>query len=355
MESSVLNILLDIAHPVDSHFYKKLAPLLEQDGHNVFWAGRHKEVTNALLQKEHAVLFSTVPRQTRFGQAVELIQRTKKLIMACRRHNISLILTKNPTGALAARTLAIPAVYNTTDGKASGLHYQIARYTARLITCEIDADCIFDHKHLIYRGHLHASYLHPKYFSPDPDIKQALGLHPGENYYILRFSAYNASHDHGHRGLDDQDKKWLVSYLKTKGKVFISSEVPLCEDMAQYAVPLPAEKFLDVLCGASGVIGDGISVAIEAALLGTPSICVSSYIMTLKYAKSLAEKLEHLHISSPIPSQKNPDHLSLRTWIEHSLRYQNATDVSLEDFWRQQVDLIEWYRDLVRKFQTDEI
>lgn len=50
-------------------------------------------------------------------------------------------------------------------------------------------------------------YLHPSVFTPDKQVLRDCGFNPDEKYILVRFVAWNASHDHrqarpGRRGQD---------------------------------------------------------------------------------------------------------------------------------------------------------
>ncbi|MBE5795361.1 MAG: hypothetical protein E7323_11850, partial [Clostridiales bacterium] len=67
-------------------------------------------------------------------------------------------------------------------------------------------------------------YLHPSVFTPDKQVLRDVGFNPDEPYILVRFVAWNASHDIGKKGLDDQGKIELVKKLSRYGRVYVSSE-----------------------------------------------------------------------------------------------------------------------------------
>ena len=97
-----------------------------------------------------------------------------------------------------------------------------------------------------------------------------------EKFVILRFVAWDASHDFGHSGLDYSAKKKLVIELSRYAKVFISSEGELPEELKQFQLKISPDMMHDVLAYTSLCIGEGGTTANECACLGTPNILVNS-------------------------------------------------------------------------------
>ena len=106
-----------------------------------------------------------------------------------------------------------------------------------------------------------------------------IGLGEDDTFIILRFVSWNASHDVGHHGI--QDRAALVRELERYGQVFITSEGRLDGGLAKYQIKVAPEKMHDLLYYASLYVGEGATMASEAAVLGTPSVYVSSLVGTM--------------------------------------------------------------------------
>ncbi len=89
---------------------------------------------------------------------------------------------------------------------------------------------------------------------------------------MLRFNAFDCSHDLGVRGLTDADKIALVRELSAYGEVFISSEIDVPKQITEHILNVQNKRIHDVLYDASLFITDTQTMATEAALLGTPTI-----------------------------------------------------------------------------------
>lgn len=131
-------------------------------------------------------------------------------------------------------------------------------------------------KHIKINSYKEIAYLHPNYFKPNPEVLNELNLCKNDKFIFLRFVAWGASHDLGHSGISNALKKEYLLNLEKYGRVFISSESELTTEYIKYRINIPSEKFHSLLSYAQLYIGEGGSTATEAAILGTPSIHIST-------------------------------------------------------------------------------
>jgi uncharacterized protein len=129
-------------------------------------------------------------------------------------------------------------------------------------------------KQIRYNGYHELAYLHPNYFTPNPEVLHELGLSESELYIVMRFVSWEASHDIGQHGICN--KKDLVKMLEKHGKVFITSEAKLDSELEKYKIKLSPEKLHDLLYYATLYIGEGATTASECAVLGTHAIYVNT-------------------------------------------------------------------------------
>ncbi len=119
-------------------------------------------------------------------------------------------------------------------------------------------------------------YLHPFYFKPDPKVLQKAGLDKKTKFVILRFVAWNANHDIGHRGFSDQEKIHIVNKLKKHARVLISSESPLPESLRKYEIRLEFNELHHLMYHASLFFGESATMCAESAVLGVHGIYIHS-------------------------------------------------------------------------------
>ena len=181
-----------------------------------------------------------------------------------------LIGVHNPYIAHVGFLLGKPAIIftDTENVKIASL------ITYPFVKCIITPTFFLEHvdpnKHIAIKGFKETAYLHPAYFTPDPHVLEELGLSAGDKFIILRFISWGASHDVGLRGIHKGAEKDIISALSPYGKIFITSEKPLEGDLEQYRLQVPPEKIHSLLSYAQLYIGEGGTMAVESAMLGTP-------------------------------------------------------------------------------------
>jgi uncharacterized protein len=275
-----MRVLFDIVHPAHVHFYRHLHDLLLEQGHETLVVARDKEVTLELLDafgmayewRGHSGAKSTLAR------AAELVTRDVALIRWARRFRPDVVLTRNPAGVHAGRAVGAWTVYDSVDGRAAGIHFQLGAPLAHVITSPNWLDEDYGPRHRRYRGPKELAYLHPSRFRPDPGIRAELGVTDGQPLFVLRFVANDAVHDAHTIGLDAGQRAALVERLRGFGHVVISSEEPLPAALEPLRYRLGPERIHHVLAAADLFVGDSGSMAAEAGVLATPALRLSSWV-----------------------------------------------------------------------------
>jgi predicted glycosyltransferase len=129
-------------------------------------------------------------------------------------------------------------------------------------------------KQIRYNGYTELASLHPNRFIPNPDVLNELGITENSPFIVIRFVSWDASHDLGQHGI--RDRVGMVKALEKYGRVLITSEAALPPELQLNQIRVSPEKLHDLLYYATLYLGEGGTTASEAALLGTPSIFVSS-------------------------------------------------------------------------------
>jgi predicted glycosyltransferase len=206
------------------------------------------------------------------GLAKELLVRQSKLLPLLIKNKIDVVVSV--TGASCVhicKLLGIPTlVFYDTEHASLQLKLTLP-FCTYFITPEAFEGRL-GKMHLTYSGFHDLAYLHPNYFQPDPKVLEDLGVMPDERFVILRFVAWKAAHDIGHRGLSLELKRRIIGSIKPHAKIFIVPEANLEAEFDQYRFKLEPSKIFDALYYSTMYICEGGSMATEAAVLGTPSI-----------------------------------------------------------------------------------
>ena len=341
-----MRVLFDIVHPAHVHFFKHVIRGLEARGHQTRIVAREKDVTTALLDRL-GFAYETVGRSSKkslIGQGGELVRRDLAIARVARAFRPDLIATRSPAGAQVGRLLGIRSVFDTDDGRAAGIHFWSAAPFAHVITTPDCSDEDYGKKHVRYAGYKQTAYLHPNHFKPDPAVLGDLGVAPGERFFIVRFVDMVASHDKGEGGLPPETKRVLIDRLRAHGKVFLTQEGGLPADLTELGFPLPPDRLHDALAFCDLLVGDSQTMAAEAAVLGTPSLRVSSWTGRLAYLTELETRYRLTFAYRPEQAEMLLTHLD-RWLAEPSLRASLSTHhrQMLED----KVDVAAWLTDFI--------
>ncbi len=273
-----MHILCDISHPADVYIFRHAIDLWRSRGHQVTLVARNKDLTLPLLD-DYGYDYQTLSRARRglLGLGLELLAHEGRLYQRCWRNPPDIFVEVGGTFIVhAAKLLRRPSVvlYDTEHAKlANAITYPFATYVCTPTCYQGDIGA----KHIRYEGYQELAYLHPNRFSPDPSVLTEIGLSPDDPFFIIRFVNWAASHDIGQQGFSLAGKIKLVQTLAQHGRIFITSEDPLPEDLKDYRMPLSPTKIHHLLAFATLYIGEGATMASESAVLGIPSIFVSPF------------------------------------------------------------------------------
>lgn len=289
-----MKVLIDINHPAHVHFFKHLYRKLKESGHDAVVVASKKDVTFSLLE-EYDIPYENIGT---YGKG--LISKLFKLLWLDIK--MFLILVKNRPdyvvgistirGAHASFFFKETECYVFTDTEHAKEQIYLHKFFADKIYTPSCFHWDLGKKQVRYEGYHELAYLHPKYFTPDKKILEEYGVEEGDEFYLLRFVSWDATHDIGQRGISDNLKERLIKLLSRKGKVFITSESPLPEKFEPYRIRVSPGKIHHLMYYAQMYIGEGGTMASEAAILGVPSLYVSTLVMG--YINDLEKKYKLL-------------------------------------------------------------
>jgi uncharacterized protein len=278
-----VRILFDILHPTHVHIFRNLIQELRARGHSIHLTMREKDVAKQLLD-EYGLPYEVISRQRAgAGLGVEFVERGARLWRSIARFRPDFLVgCMGPSIASVGRLrrallgdrARIIVFYDTEMASlTNSFVYPLADYVCT-------ADCyqgpVRGH-HLTYPSYQQLAYLHPQRFTPDPRVVKAAGIEPSSRYFLLRFVAYQASHDLGVNGISLDRKLALVRALSTHGRVLVSSEKALPRELEPYALRVSASHMHHVLAFASLLVGESATMASEAACLGVSAVYISPH------------------------------------------------------------------------------
>lgn len=266
-----MKIFINFSHPAHVHFFKNVVKILTQKGHQIFSVSRKKEFTVDLLNAYnigHAVL--TKKGKGLIGLIRELLEQQVKISMILKKNRIDLMLQIGGIfNAPVGKYFKIPTLaFSDTENDKWG-----NRVSFNLSKHVLSPTC-FDHKvggiwknQIHYPGYHELAYLSPRY---------AHEFHQNQDRFLVRFVGWGAGHDLGEKWLTDQRKVELVGILQNFGSVYISSEMPLSDELSKYACSIPSSEIHDFMKTCKMIIGESATMASESACLGIPAIFISN-------------------------------------------------------------------------------
>lgn len=267
-----MKILIDIGHPGHVHLFKNFAKQMQQKGHSILFTCRQKEFEIELLNAE-GFRYKSFGKHynTKTGKIFGILKFNLMLLMVAFRFKPDIFLSHGSIYAAQVSWLIRKTHISFEDTFNFEQIKLYKPFTDVILTADY-AHPDLGSKNIQYAGYHELAYLHPSVFTPDQSISNELQINPKENYIILRFVSWRATHDQGHKGLSVQNKYEALRRFSQFGTVFISSEAPLPPDLEQYRFSLPPHKMHSALAFASLIFSESATMASEAAVLGVPAI-----------------------------------------------------------------------------------
>jgi hypothetical protein len=279
-----MRVLFDVNHPAQVHLFRSAIEELEADGDDVFVTSREKDVTVQLLDEygiDHRPLSGT--GEGTLALLSEWARRELRLLRVARSFDPDVMVSRlNPPVVHVSRLLGCPnLIFMDTKIRSTlieTLYHQLTQPFVDVVCTPpgFEDRINADRHHLVDFQEL--AYLHPRRFTPDPEVLAEHGVDVDEPYFVLRFAGWEAYHDVGNSGFSIEAKRELVSHLSDRGAVYITSELDLPEEFADYRLPIPPHLAHHLLYYADLFVGDSGTMSSEAAILGTPAIRTSSMV-----------------------------------------------------------------------------
>lgn len=272
-----MNILIDVNHPAQVHYFRNLTLALG-DKHNLFFSSKRVEIIDRLFGA-YGIKYHSYGEKSNsiFAKAIKQAKYDLECLRLQRELDIDIALGSSASNVHAAKfTKAISIA--TTDSDLAVLPLAV-KFVYPFADYLMTPDALAFQKHpkqICYPGYQELAYLHPNWFEPDPSVLSECGLAEGETFFILRFTAFKAHHDIGMYGLSQEQKWQLIRLLEQYGRVLITSEVNDPE-FAAYAAPIAPEKMHSLMYYAHLLACDSQTMTTEAAVLGTPAFRCNTF------------------------------------------------------------------------------
>ncbi|MCC5918097.1 MAG: DUF354 domain-containing protein [Cryomorphaceae bacterium] len=268
-----MRFLIDIGHPAHVHLFKFFALDMMKKGHEFLFTCRQKEFEIELLEAHNLPYVSFGPKYSGLvGKVWGMFKFGYKEYKTAKKFKPDFFLSHGSIyAAHAAFFLGKPhiAMEDTFNFEQIRLYLPFTKY---VLTSDYMHPLSSHRKNISYPGYHELCYLHPNRFKAEPSIFSKLGLKENDKYVLIRFVSWNATHDAGHTGMSFENKLKAIELFKKYGKVFISSEKKLPEELEKYRLPSRPEDIHHVIAHTQLLFGESSTMSEEAAMLGVPSV-----------------------------------------------------------------------------------
>ncbi|MDY6865404.1 MAG: DUF354 domain-containing protein, partial [Halobacteriota archaeon] len=241
-----MRVLVNIGHPAHVHFFRNFIFEMRKKGNSVLITAQHKEIAINLMKAynlEYEYLGEKYKGSVK--KMVGTIYRDYLLQKVTKKYNPDILTgILDMYSAHVGKLNKIPSIVFTDTEHAKLANMLTFPFASTICTPSCFKDDL-GKKHVKYNGYHELAYLHPNYFKPNPTVLEEIGLNERDNFIIVRFVSWQASHDIGYGGLTLENKKKAVKEFEKYGKVLITSESPLPSEFEKYRISVPPEKIHD--------------------------------------------------------------------------------------------------------------
>ncbi|WP_439883477.1 DUF354 domain-containing protein [Pontibacter sp. MBLB2868] len=272
-----MRILVDINHPAHVHYFRNFSTIMISKGHEVVFVSRNKDIAHRLLNLYNIPFIDRGKGQDgKIGKLLYMLYADLKLLQISWKYEPDVYLNfLHPYPSQVANLLGkVSLVFSDTEH--ASLHHKLTLPFATKVYTPSCFRLDLGKKQVRFNSFMELAYLHPNFYTPNPDVLQLLSLQPNEKYVIMRFVSWAAAHDYGHTGMSLENKIKAVKQISQYARVLITSEGKLPRDLEQYRISIPFHKMHDAIYYSSLLFGESATMASEAAVLGTPSIFIDN-------------------------------------------------------------------------------
>lgn len=269
-----MRVLFDLVHPADALFFHHPIRLLQARGAAICIASRDKDVLGPVLDAlghDHRV--ASVAGKGTAGLAIELLQRDWTLWNLARDFRPDVMAGFGGVAiAHVGRLTGIPAI-SFYDTEHAPLQIKLALpFISEWHVPRSWQGPVAEGRTFHFDGGKQCAYLHPDYFQPSRTIAVSAGLDPDRDNFLVRTVAWQANHDAGRAGISPDQLREIMSQLGERGLVHISAEGPLPADLEPFRYRGGPAAFHHLLAYCRCYVGESITVASEATMLGVPAL-----------------------------------------------------------------------------------
>ncbi len=343
-------IAIFLGHPAHYHMFKYVTTELENRGIKVDYLVKRKDILEDLVKCSghdyHIVRRQERSAKNKVGLAWSLICMEIHVILYLIRYRPRLLI--GTYAPVISHFTGVPMIICCEDD--TSVVPRFARtsypYASAILAPYFCNGGQWDTKMTKYAGFQKLAYLHPNRFSPQYEVVKPHLRNPERPYMLMRFAKLQAHHDDGIGGMSNNIAINLVKMIAPHYDIYITSERPLCKELEPYRLAINPLDIHHWLAFASFYIGDSQSMAVESAMLGTPSIRFSDFAHRIGVLNALEVRYR---LTTGIPSN-NPD--MLYKAVQEIMNTPNLRDEyqkRRQTMLSEQIDVTQFFTDFILK------
>ena len=293
-----MNILVQLVHPAHYYYYRDTIHNLKRDGHKVVVAIVKKDMLEDILKADGVDYVDICPishkKWGKPGMVLDMIMRDIRMLRLALKHHIDLLTGSTIETAHIGWLLRKPNINIGEDDAVVVMKY--IKNIKPFVGVRLTPDCCdngpIEPKSVHFPSYFKTAYLRPGYFTVDRAKVEQYGINLDKTYFLIRFSALNAHHDVGIKGINTEVAQRLIDILSPHGRIYITSERPLEPQFEQYRIKINPLDMHHVMAFASLYIGDSQTMAAEAGVLGVPFVRFNDFVGRIGYLRELEDVYE---------------------------------------------------------------
>ena len=238
--------------PAQVYFYNRIAKGLEKKGHEVMFLARDKGETIKLLDELGLPYYLYFKHEkSKLRKIMNMPFALFKATVKYSSFNPDIITGFGIFSVFSSFFLRKPCIVFTDSEPRVNLSLSIQfKLFMPFLNSIITPTSFLDDlgpKQIRVNSCKELAYLHPDYYKPNKEIFDLLKINDNEDYAVVRFNNFDATHDVGVRGFQLNDKSDLINMLSEYTNVFVSFEGAASKEIEKYELNVPKSRIHDVL------------------------------------------------------------------------------------------------------------
>ena len=288
-----MKFLFHLGHPAHFHLFKNTISFLKKHSHKVIVVIKKKDVLEDLLIENQIEYINILPNGRKDGIFFMTLGQLKQnyyLFKIAKREKPDLMIGTSVSISHIGKLMNIPSFnFSEDDAEIVPLYTKLAYpWATRIIAPNVCSVGKWENKKIGYNGYHELAYLHPEHFTPSLEIANQY-IDTNQPYFIIRFTKLSAHHDIGIKGLSNELAINIIKILNKHGKVYISSERELNDELEKYRIKIKSNDIHHIMAFCDLYICDSQTMAIESGVLGVPFIRYNDFVGRI----SCLEELEN--------------------------------------------------------------